>query len=96
MEEGQEDPRGLGPKHPRSPVSLCFLNSSSLQIFGLCLHWSVPSIGFYTSAELGVVQGPRGDIWSRRDPASQEHVGSTGVIWRSVGLGCMRPLPENT
>ena len=93
--KGRKTPGGLVQCVHGGPVSLCFLNSPSLQIFGLCLHWSVPSMGFYTSAELGVVQGPRGDIWSRRNPASQEHVGSTGVTWRSVGLGCMRPLPEN-
>lgn len=52
-------------------------------IFGSCLDWSVPSMGFYTSAELGVVQGPRGDIWSRWDP---HELRACGVHWSYLAL----------
>lgn len=95
QKKGRKTPGDLVQSAHGGPISLCFLRPPSLVIFGSCLDWSVPSMGFYTSAELGVVQGPRGDIWSRWDPRSREHVGCTGVTLRSVGLGCMRPLPEN-
>lgn len=46
QKKGRKTPGGLVQSTHRGPVSLCFLGPPSLQIFALCLDWSVPSMGF--------------------------------------------------
>ena len=46
QKKGRETRGGLVQSTHRGPVSLCFLGPPSLQIFALCLDWSVPSMGF--------------------------------------------------
>lgn len=58
-EEGQEDPKKVGPKLPWRSCPAVFPEAPETP--GPCLGWSVPCLGLCTSAELGGLSKDRGE-----------------------------------
>ena len=105
--KGRKTPGDQAQSSHGGPMPLSFLRPPSLQVSGLCLDWSVPSLYLCNSAELRMGQTPEGEAGPRQHPKSTQSVGCVGIAWhqstRSVGCvgiawhqstSTLRPLPE--